>query len=137
MSPLTIWCAILDSPDIFSVDIEADETVYELKIKIKERSPELEDFAPKTLSLYQINAFGNNPKERGKALAIEIQRIEKLREADSDSELDVFNLVDEAVGTSPPANTIHILAIPPSGEPIGYCSCGDVAPTGVFSLATR
>ena len=55
MSLLTIWCAILGSPYIFSVDIEADKTVYQLKIKIKENSPELKDIAPKTLSLYRID----------------------------------------------------------------------------------
>ena len=127
---MRLMCIISGSGDAF-VDIHRDRMVGDLKKEIKkEFAFALRDYGTADLKLYCINAFGNNPEERRKALDGEIQRIE---ETSSNSTLDSFaKLCDVFDNMPPPDKTIHILIVVPSGKPIGYCACGDV--TGVFSL---
>ena len=129
MEEYEISCFIPQSTNSFSVYIEKTQKVDRLKDKIKEKNPRtLATVETHSLELYRINAFGNNLQERRKALEDEILRIEDIRKASSDSQLnnhEWLNVVFD--NTSPPDNTIHILVVVPSGEPIGYCAC-DVAP---------
>ena len=123
MEEYEISCFILQSTSSFSVYIEKTQKVDRLKAKIKEENPvTLATVETRALELYRINAFGNNLQERRKALEDEIRRIEDIRKASSDSELDNLELLNVVFDdTPPPHKTIHILVIP-SGEPIGYCA---------------
>ena len=135
MDPTTtmrLMCIIPGSGDAF-VDIHRDRMVSDLKKEIKkEFAFTLCNYGTADLKLYCINAFGNNPEEHRKALDCEIQRIE---ETSSSSTLNSFtklcNVFDNILL---PDKTIHILIVVPSGEPIGYCACGEL--TGVFLLPT-
>ena len=114
-----LFCVIPDGKPAFVVNIDETETVADLKDKIKEKKPlTLATVETEALELYRINAFGNNLQERRKALEDEIRRIEDIRKASSDSELDNLELLEVVFNnTPPPHKTIHILVVVPSGEP--------------------
>ena len=136
MEEYEISCFKPQSKNSFLVYIEKTQKVDRLKDKIKEKMPHtLATVEADLLELYRINAFGNNLQERRRALDDEIRRIEDIRKASSDSELDNLESLDVVFdNTPPPDKTIHILVVVPSGEPIGYCARGDVAAMGLLSL---
>lgn len=130
---LRLFCAIPSIPVIneFSVVIDNNQTVDQLKDKIKEKlAPALDAMMACVLLLYKINAFGDNVKERNEALEKEIRRVEEARKTNNDTVLDPHDTMrDVFQNRIPPAKTTHILVVIPSGEPIDSsdsCACGDV-----------
>ena len=129
----TIFCTIHGgnpaSSQSFSVKIDENETVGELKDYILQKKPKsLANVEADELILYKINAFGDTTEERNKSLQKEILRVQELR---GDGELDICETISSVfLGGSPPPKTYHILAVLPQGEPIASadsCACG-VAP---------
>src|SRR5882757_6624518 len=119
MEEYTISYFIPGDKNTFTVDVEKTRNVHNLKEKIRATEFQtLSSFQASDLELYRINAFGNNVKERGKALEDEIRRIEDIQKTSSDSALDPLMKLHKVFdGTTPPDNTIHILVVVPSGEP--------------------
>ena len=126
-----LFCITSDIPGSteFSVTIENDQTVDELKEKIK-MALELNGLMANALLLYKINALGNNLKERKEALEKEIRRVEEARKTNNDTGLDPLDAIQDVFqNRTPPAKTIHILVVVPSGEPIvslDSCARGEV-----------
>lgn len=115
----TIFCIIPDGSSAFSVELNKNENVHDLKRAIKrEKTPNLDAFAANTFELYRINAFGINAEERNKVLKDEIRRIARVRMVNTYSMLDAPNkLCNVFDNTTPPDNTYHIFVVVPLGEP--------------------
>ena len=116
-------CAIPGDEHIFSVKINSNEPVSELKRKVMRESPELGDLAAKTLDLFKINVGA--PDEQ-KAIK-EIETLGRtLKNADRLNPVLRLNKVFQCV----PDDKIHILVKLPEGESIDSRACG-VAPNVV------
>ena len=102
----TVMCTILGDKNAFSVKIDSNESVSELKNRIKP----VDLIEASALQLFKINAYGTTNKERTKALEKELQRI------NHDALLNKFNIIKEVFPEMPPAKTYHILVVPPQGE---------------------
>ena len=107
----TVMCTILGHNKPFSVKIDINEPVSELKKQIRgEELRTLESFGASALQLFKINAHGDTSKERINALEEELQRIS------SDAPLDALDCISDVFPEMPPVKTYHILVVPPQGE---------------------
>src|SRR5258706_5114781 len=74
-------------------------------------STHVQRFPPRQLTLFKINAYGDNDEERTKALEKELRRIP----SNSDTPLDAFERIFN-VFPGTPEKTYHILVVVPQGE---------------------
>ncbi len=112
MEHYTVFCVLASSTTPIIVDIGKDLTVGHLKKEIwKEEAPTFNDFLPRQLTLFKINAYGANDEERTKALEEELRRIP----SNSDTPLDAFERIFN-VFPGTPEKTYHILVVVPQGE---------------------
>ena len=129
MVEYTVTCAISGDKDIFSVKINSDELVSELKHKIKLESPELGGLAANTLSLYRIDVDASN-KQRA---IHEVKTIaQNLRITDRLNPVSKLNMV---FPSGIPGGKVHILVKIPEGESIDSTACGVIIMADSWSSA--
>lgn len=97
----------------FSVNIDNDKMVDELKKKVKEaKAPQLDTFAADALTLYQINVDASDEKEyleQVNVLAQDFSSLNQLNQVDS---------LDKIFPSGPLEKTIQILVEVPECESI-------------------
>ena len=122
MPVLTILGAILGQKDIFQVKLNSDETVLDLKERIKEKNVQtLRDFDAHQLTLYKLDLPFN--RDNFKSVLVGVQ--ERTVVFRDDQQLG-FSLDKLSVLGSFPDGAIHILVVPSTGESIKTTICADV-----------
>ena len=121
----TVMCAILGHQEIFSVEIDSDEPVSELKNMIKTSDDALAPFYAVDLTLYLAEIDSSND---------EVAFMNELKRASNNLDeckklLDWIKL-SEYFREKPPAGKLYIVLVqPPEGESI---YCGGVVRTALF-----
>ena len=120
MVEFTLICAIPGDKDIFSVKINSNALVSELKDKIHAANPTFTSFGARALSLYKIDVEASNEQQAVK----EIETIaRKLRISDRLNSIVELNEVFP-LGVS--RGMVHILVKLPEGVSIDSRACGVV-----------
>ena len=144
MSPNTeevykIFCIILDGYSPFSVKINKNENVHDLKVTIRtEMAPRFNLFAPVDLSLYQIDVDTINRNEQQA-----MDEVEAIFRTLSSADKLKTTLLNEVFLLGAPDDRILIIVEHPEGEsrasgviPMSllYSSPADVSPTPICTL---
>ena len=108
-----LFCITSDIPGStgFSVTIDNDRTVEQLKQKIK-MALELSGLMANALLLYKNNALGNNLKERNEALEKKIRRVEEARKTNNDTGLDPLDAIQDVFPYRPPQRKQYTYWLP-------------------------
>lgn len=102
---------IVPGSNIFSVNIDNNKIVDELKKKIKEaKAPELDTLAADALTLYQINVVASNEKEYLEQVKVLAQNLSTL------NKLNLFDSLDKVFPSGPLESRIQILVEVPKGD---------------------
>jgi len=112
-----IFCILYDDNNPFSVDMNETQTVSSLQKAIKMENSDLATFDAHKLTLYHIDATSIEDVKR------KSQTLSRLKR------LEAFDELSEVFRSGPPKKRIHILVMPPAGDPINSRVCGVVAET--------
>ena len=116
----TIFCVLPNGKPTFPVKIAKTQTVGELKNAIKFKIPlSLKAIEARDLTLYEVNLDCSDNEEYIKQAKLLAENPDNLLK------LDPVKKLTAVFGSSGPLEEkIHVLVVPPPGEPIDSRACG-------------